>query len=275
MLEVLMVKPYTQQQSADAVAAIAAGMDVVEVSKVLGISSELLALWCAEQAHVAKTKRHGGGRMPIMDDAGLLVLRGLIEANGRLTLDELAAAFTEKTSTSVSKATIAKGMKALGFRKVKLQKAASKPAPQSAPRYQEQHRREPTSTTYPSTLTDREWEVLEPLLARDEKRGRPPKHDKRSIMNAIFYQLRTGNQWRYLPKDFPPWTAVWSAFRRMRNSGQLEQLYDTLHESWRQAAGREKTPTAGIVDSQTVKTTEKGGSAAMTPARRSRGASGT
>jgi transposase len=272
--EVVMVMAYTEQQRAEAVAAIAAGTDITEVSKTSRIPLVTLVRWCVTEFRAAKPRKRGSGRKPIMDDAGLQILRELIQANGRLTLDELAAAFTEKTGKPASKPTVAKAMKALGFRKVKLQKAVSKAAPQSSPRYQAQHRREPTATTYPSTLTDREWQVLEPLLARDEKRGRPATNDKRLMINAIFYQLRTGNQWRYLPKDFPHWTAVWSAFRRMRNSGLLERLYDAVHEFWRQVAGRNKHPTAGIVDSQTVKTTEKGGFAATTPARRSRGASG-
>ena len=190
-----------------------------------------------------------------------------------MTLDELAAAFTARTGKVVSKATVAKGMKALGYRKVKVEKAPSAPAPQTPPRYTAEHRREPTATTYPSTLTDREWAALEPLLAKKTARGRPATHDKRLLLNAIFYQVRTGGPWRYLPKDFPHWSAVWSLFRRLRDSGKLETMYDTLHELWRDVAGRAGPPTAGIVDSQTVKTTEKGGPAATTRARRSRAAS--
>ena len=148
--------------------------------------------------------------------------------------------------------------------------APSKPAPQSAPRYGPQHRRAQTETTYPSTLTDLEWSVLGPLLVKAERRGRPSTHDKRAFLNAVFYQLRAGNPWRYLPNDFPPWPTVWSFFRRLRDSGGLEPLLDALRDLWRQVAGRSVSPSAGIVDSQTVKTTEKGAFADTTPARRSK-----
>lgn len=230
----------------------------------------MLCGWFKLQLAAPAKREPGGGRKPAIDEAGLLVLREIVQASGRLTLDELAAAFTARTAKSVKKRVIAKAMKELGFRKVKLGKAPSKPAAQSPPRYTKAHRREPTKTTYPSTLTDLEWAVVEPLLAKTELRGRPPKHDKRRLLDAIFYQVRTGNQWRYLPKDFPPWPAVWSTFRRLRDSETLEQMYDALHQQCRLASGRGATPSAGIVDSQTVKKTEKGGLAATTPARKSR-----
>ncbi|MBU0607339.1 MAG: transposase, partial [Armatimonadetes bacterium] len=179
----------------------------------------------------------------MLDDGNVQRVRELLEANPRLTLAELASAVAEHTGVGVSPGTIGKVVKALGFHKVKLQKAPSQPAPQSPPRYSPQHRREPTATTYPSTLTDAEWAVLEPLLIKKDGRGRPPTHDKRLLLDAIFYQVRTGAPWRYLPKDFPHWSAVWSLFRRLRDSGKLEQMYDALHEQWRRVSGRKEQPT--------------------------------
>jgi len=269
-----MVQAYTEQQRAEALAAIAAGESIGKLSKTTGISRPTLLRWCAAQAG-ARQRKPGGGRKPLLQEADLAVLHELIKASGNSTLSELATGFTERTGKVVSDRTIAKGMKQLGFRKVKRQKAPSTPAPQTPQRYTEAHRREPAATTYPSSLTDREWAVLEPLLAKKDGRGRPPKIDKRRLLDAIFYQVRTGCAWRYMPKDLPHWSAVWSLFRRLRNSGVLEQMYDALHEQWRLVSGRQAEPTAAIVDSQSVKTTEKGGSAAMTRARKSRGASDT
>jgi transposase len=262
-----MVRPYSIEERKQAVAALVAGADVAEVSTATGIGVATLGRWYAAHMLGTRTRGCGGGRKPVLDDAHMQRVRELLEANPKLTLAELASAVCEHTGVDVSPGTIGKAVKALGFHKVKLQKAASQSAPQSSPRYGPQHRREPTATTYPSTLTDAEWAVLEPLLAKKDGRGRPPTHDKRRLLDAIFYQVRTGAPWRYLPKDFPHWSAVWSLFRRLRDSGKLEQMYKALHEQWRCVSGRSEQPTAGIVDSQTVKTTEKGGPAAMTLAR--------
>jgi putative transposase len=94
------------------------------------------------------------------------------------------------------------------------------------------------------------------------------------LLDAIGYVVRTACAWRYLPHDFPPWQTVYHYFRLWRPDGTWERIHDTLREQARQAAGRTARPSAGIVDSQFVKTTEKGGNAATTAARKSTGASG-
>jgi len=128
---------------------------------------------------------------------------------------------------------------------------------------------------YPSDLSDQEWALLEPLLPPAKLGGRPRSVDLREVLNALFYLDRTGCQWRALPKDFPPWPTVWTYFRQWRLDGTWQRIHTALREQVRVAAGREPTPSAAIIDSQSVKTSQKGGGAAMTAARRSRGASGT
>jgi transposase len=119
---------------------------------------------------------------------------------------------------------------------------------------------------YPSDLTDREWEILEPLLPTPERPGRPRVHPLREILNAIFYELRSGCAWRMLPKDFPAWQTVYHYFRRWKRDGTWERIHTVLRERTRQRAGRTGTPSAAIVDSQSVRTSTKGGSEATTGA---------
>lgn len=121
---------------------------------------------------------------------------------------------------------------------------------------------------YPSDVTDAEWVILEPLVPPVKAGGRPARHHRREIMDAIRYVLRTGCAWRFLPHDFPPWQTVYHYFRVWRQDGTLEAIHTALREQLRVSLGRESTPSAAILDSQSVKTAEKGGLAATTRARR-------
>lgn len=112
---------------------------------------------------------------------------------------------------------------------------------------------------YESDLTDREWAVVEPMIPKQGRLGRPCKTDLREVFNAIEYVLATGCQWRALPRDFPPYSTVINYFYRWRDRGVFDRMMDALRDLARSEAGRKSEPTAAIIDSQSVKTTESGG----------------
>jgi putative transposase len=111
---------------------------------------------------------------------------------------------------------------------------------------------------YPSDLTDEQWRVLEPLIPPAKHGGRHRTVDMREVLNAILYMIRTGCPWRHLPHDFPPWGTVWDYFRLWRIDGTWTRIHDKLREMVRVKEGREAEPSASIMDSQSVKTTEGG-----------------
>jgi transposase len=126
---------------------------------------------------------------------------------------------------------------------------------------------------YPSDLRDAEWARLEPLIPGATPGGRPRKTDMRAAMNAILYLLRTGCPWRYLPRDnFPPRSTVYNIFRKFQREGTWEAIWAELHMALRERMGREASPSAAVLDSQSLKSTEKGAAETTrwvtTPARR-------
>jgi transposase len=128
---------------------------------------------------------------------------------------------------------------------------------------------------YPSDLVDAQWKLIEKRIPAAKPGGRGRSVNMREVVNGILYLARTGCSWRQLPHDFPPWGTVHWYYRCFRLDGTWQKIHDALREKVRVADGRKASPSAAIVDSQSVKTTEKGGLGATTRARRLTVASGT
>ena len=114
--------------------------------------------------------------------------------------------------------------------------------------------------SYPSDLSEEQWTLVEPLFPPPNRRGRHHKYTRRAILNALFYVDRTGCQWRYLPGDYPPWPTVYYYSRKWNLDGTLQTIHDALRNQVRKNLGKEEEPSAALLDSQSVKTSQKGGS---------------
>ena len=140
--------------------------------------------------------------------------------------------------------------------------------PENRPRYNRDKLR------YPSDLTDDEWTLVEPFIPPARRGGGKRQTDMRTVMNGVMYILSTGCQWRYLPKDFPPRSTVHNYFIWWQCDDVLDRIHHALYVKCREAMDREASPTACVIDSQSVKSAEKGGAtsirAAMMLARRSK-----
>ena len=118
---------------------------------------------------------------------------------------------------------------------------------------------------YPSDLTDEEWSLVEPLIPPAKRGGRKREVEVREVVNGVMYVLSTGCQWRYIAKDLPPRSTVHDYLTRWNDDGTIERIHHALYVQCREALGREASPTACVIDSQSVKSAEKGGPALIRP----------
>ncbi len=117
---------------------------------------------------------------------------------------------------------------------------------------------------YPTDLTDAQWQRIEHLVPKPKPGGRPATVERREIVNAVFYHVRNGGTWRALPHDLPKWQTVYDYFCQWRDDGTWQRIHDAVRDELRETSGRQPSPSAAILDAQSVKTAEKRGTAAAT-----------
>ena len=201
------------------------------------------------------------GRPPKVGPDEKRVLIEIIAEDRHATIRHIAAQLAERTGITIHPITLGKIMKRLDIRRVRQNRHVSvKP---ETPRYgyQARHRAPDASAGYPSSLTDAEWAEVCDLFDPPGQPGRPPRHDRRAVLDGCLYVLRTGCAWRLLPNDFPHWDNVYKTFRRWHQAGLFERLHDRLSIYWRRQMGRQRSPQAAVIDSQSNRHSPQGGEA--------------
>lgn len=229
--------------------------------------------WGGSEERAAVNK---GGRPRALNARHEAVLRGLVAQDPHATLQELARELQRQAGVSVCTATIRRSLRGLGIVRTTVPVAA---APQkvaqdkSAKRYgyTVAHRRDERQR-YSTDLTDAEWELVRDLFERSSGlRGAPASYDRRDVVDACCYVLRTGCAWRLLPSDFPPWQAVYKAFGRWVQADVFERMHDRLRQQWRLRMGRNAQPSAAVIDAQSTRSSPQGGDSGFDAGKKVKG----
>jgi transposase len=216
----------------------------------------------------SKNKGQHGGRPRKLSPEQVELLVKLVQEDPVLSLDDLVAVLRRGHGITISASTAGKYLREAGFTRSRPEPRGDQSSPAKVAEegeeakkygYEERHRDLGDATRYPCGLTDSEWEQVRHLFDPAGGPGRPPKYPRRQMLDACIYVLRSGCSWRMLPKDFPPWDAVYRTFRRWLSQGLFERMYDELRKLWRSRQRRGPDPTTAILDSQSVKTSAQGG----------------
>jgi len=205
------------------------------------------------------TQRRGPGRPLKLGAAEIKVVRELALATPAATIGELVTAFTAQTGISVDRWMMSKALRRAGIKRLKRVRREAPATPVKDPhRFTNEHRPEAPKDGYPSSLTDHEWALVRDLFEVTGP-GRPPRHSRRTMVDAIAYVVRSGCAWRMLPRHYPKWQTVYAAFREWVAKGRFIEMHARLAAMWREREERDPNPTAAVIDSQSVRTSAQGG----------------
>lgn len=223
----------------------------------------------------SKGKRRPGRKALLTAEHGA-VLIAIAHELPRSSLDELTREFNRRSGLSVCSATVRKGLRQAGIKRMRPnRKAAERAAVQGGTPvrvgYTARHRRDRGASGMNTDLTDPEWALVADLFERRGGRGAPATHERRLLLNACTYVVRTGCAWRLLPTTFPPWRAVYKAFRSWAHAGTFERMHDRLRQQWRDRVGRAPEPTAAIIDAQSTRSTAQGGNTGFDAGKKVKG----
>lgn len=220
------------------------------------------------------------GRRPSLNADHAAVLRAITQEQPCLSLAEVTRELFRRAGVNVSTVTVRKALLEAGIERLKpLRRAGERAAAQgSAPQrygYTAAHRRADGPSGMNTDLTDAEWALVADLFEREGQRGAPPRIERRHMVNACCYALRTGCPWRLLPKTFPPWQASYKAFSRWAAAGVFETMHDRLRQQWRDRMGKAPSRRRRSSTHRARAAMHRAATPDSTPARRSRAASAT
>lgn len=216
------------------------------------------------------------GRKALLTAEHGVALASIAQELPRSSLGELTREFNRRCNLDVCSATVRKALKQAGIRRMRpVRRPAERAAVQGCNPvrvgYADRHRREDGASGMNTDLTDAEWALVADLFERQGGPGAPPTHPRRVLVDACCYVVRTGCAWRLLPKSFPPWRAVYKAFRGWAQAGTFESMHDRLRQQWRDRIGRAPDPTAAIIDAQSTRSTAQGGNTGFDAGKKVKG----
>ena len=230
---------------------------------------------CAARKDTLTGELNRGGRPRTLKEEHVLALKEIVAEQPGATLEVVTQLLAERCGVKVCSLTVRRALQEAGVVRVKPTRRAVEGGPPAKPGrygYTPAHRREAAGSGYCCCLTDAEWALVADLFEhRAGGRGMPPQLDRRTLVDACCYVLRTGCAWRLLPRSFPAWPTVYKSFSRWAAQGVFESMQDRLRQQWRERLGRHAQPSAAVLDSQSTRYSPQGGEAGFDAGKKVKG----